>query len=459
MVSAAVGMQYAEAAGRETDCTAGTGPNFVIIIADDMGYSDIGCYGNGYIRTPAIDSMAGKGMMFTDAHSNSALSTPTRAALMTGRYQQYSGLEGVILENVGEHKSAGLPADRVTFAKVLSDNGYETCLLGKWHLGSAPEYNPCNFGFGTFKGFLTGNVDYFSRVNNNGVSDWWDGREPDRAEGYTTDILTDEAVSYIRANKSRPFCLVISESCPHGPLQGPDDYALRLEGQKPVTLKIRNKRQSEIYRSMIEDLDRGVGRILRELQACGIEDRTLVLFTSDNGPKLRIGTGSAAPFRGGKGSMFEGGHRVPFIAYMPGTVPAGTANQSVIMGFDIFPTLLEMAGIVYDDTSAPLDGTSLLSALKGGEIHSRTLYWALGNKKAVREGSWKYVEQKIRSDGKVKTEKYLFDLNTDREESANLVGLYPDIAERLGGKLTLWYENVTSEHREQLVQYIPSMNF
>lgn len=434
-------------------------PNFIIILTDDMGYSDIGCYGNDRIRTPNIDALARGGMLFTDAHSGGALSTPSRAALMTGRYPQRSGLEGVILENIPQHASAGLPEDEMTFADILSENGYRTCLLGKWHLGSEKKHHPLCFGFDSFFGFLTGNVDYFTRVNNHLVLDWWDNYEPCRIEGYTTTILASAAVRFIKENKNRPFCMVLSESCPHGPLQGPDDYALRVEGHKAQPLMIKDKRQSDIYKAMIEELDSGIGDIMAALKDSGIEDNTLVLFMSDNGPKLKNGTGSAFPFRGGKGSMFEGGHRVPFIAYMPGMIEADSVNNSLIMGFDIFPTMLEMAGIKIGSISGKLDGTSILPAFKGDEIMPRTLFWALGNKMAVRDGKWKYIVQNERKGDRVVTKYYLFDMDADPEEKKNLAGVFPDIALDMKRKIDEWHEEVTSERAEQLVPFIPSMTF
>lgn len=448
----------AEATGKKPAASEVRRPNFIIILADDMGYADVQCYGNDHILTPHIDALAKAGMQFTDAHANSALSTPTRAAMLTGRYQQRAGLEGVILELVPEHDHAGLPSDQVTFARVLSENGYQTCLLGKWHLGSDPEYHPQNFGFTHFEGFLSGNVDYFTRVNNKRVMDWWNGTEKERIEGYTTSILTSKAVEYINANKDNPFCLVIAESCPHGPLQGPDDYALRYEGEKSGSLMIKGKSQRDIYKAMIEELDRGVGDIREALEKNGIAQNTLVVFLSDNGPTLKNDTGSAAPFREGKSSMFEGGHRVPFIASMPGTIKSGSVCETPVMGFDLFPTMLSMADISYQ-ARKPLDGTSILPLFRGGKIAPRTLYWALGNKQAVRDGKWKLIVQNVRKKGVVTTEEYLFDMESDPEENRNLAAQYPSVVSELKKKLETWHEDVTSEHAEQLVPYIPSLSF
>lgn len=443
----------------KSDNTAIVGkvPNFIIIIADDMGYSDVQCYGNQYINTPNINYLARNGMKFTDAHANSALSTPTRAAFMTGRYQQRVGLEGVILENIAEHEHAGLPVDQVTFAEVLSKSGYETCLLGKWHLGKDKEYHPQNFGFKQFCGFLSGNVDYFTRVNNKCILDWWNGFEKERIEGYTTSILTTKAVDYINENSKKPFCLVISESCPHGPLQGPEDYPLRFEGQKPKSLIIKGQSQHNIYKNMIEELDSGVGEIINALKINGIENNTLVIFMSDNGPNLRNDTGSAHPFKEGKGSMFEGGHRVPFVAYMPGTIEPGTVCETPVMGFDIFPTMVDMADIDCK-VSKPLDGISILPLLQGKTVKTRTLYWALGHKKAIRDGKWKYIVSNTKEKGCTIAEEYLFNMDNDCFENINLIDKHKSVVAQLKNKLNMWYDEVTSEHEEQLVPYISSLS-
>ena len=186
-------------------------PNFVIIVADDMGYGDVGIYGNEYIKTPNIDQMAREGMMFTDFHSNGSVSSPTRCGLLTGRYQQRAGLEKVLLvPRDDKDKEVGLQSEEITFAKILGDNGYRTALIGKWHLGYLQKHHPMNFGFQKFVGFKSGNVDYQSHRNRYGDVDWWDGLEMKNMPGYTTTLLTTLSEDYIKENKDKPFCLYIA---------------------------------------------------------------------------------------------------------------------------------------------------------------------------------------------------------------------------------------------------------
>lgn len=246
-------------------------PNFVIIVADDMGYGDISVYGNDYIKTPNIDKMASDGMIFTDFHSNGAVSSPTRCALLTGRYQQRAGLENVLLvPKNGENMNVGLQPGEVTFAKVLGDNGYKTALIGKWHLGYLEKYNPLNFGFQKFVGFKSGNVDYQSHRNRYGDVDWWDGLEMNNMPGYTTTLLTDLSEEYIKENKNTPFCLYIAHAAPHSPLQGPKELAVRTE-QTPEGDKNSDRPNIDIYKDMVEELDVCVGRILTTLKKYKLE--------------------------------------------------------------------------------------------------------------------------------------------------------------------------------------------
>ena len=429
-------------------------PNFIIILADDMGYGDLGCFGST-IKTPNLDRMAAEGLRFTDFHSNGSVSTPTRAALLTGRYQQRVGLEGVILENVPEHDSVGLPPGEVTFARVLKENGYATGAVGKWHLGSMAKYAPESFGFDLYKGTKGGNVDYHSHLTIKGEADWWDGPEPENAAGYSTDLINGYAVDFIRANRQRPFCLYVAHCCPHTPLMERNDPVLRVPGKKPpypVTTPGRPK--EEVYSLMITQMDEGIGKIFAALKENGLDNNTLVIFLSDNGPNLKVGVGSAGQFRDGKGSPFEGGHREPGIARMPGVIAPGSVCTATAIGMDIFPTMCEMAGV---KAPANLDGVSIVALLKGGETAPRTLFWAMGADKAVREGKWKMVARadRVRAKEGVKWQVMLFDLEADPGEKNDVAASHPDVVKRLSDKLIAWEKDVRSGHPEQCHFNIP----
>jgi len=433
-------------------------PNYIIILADDMGYSDIGCFGNKITKTPNLDRMAAQGMLMTDCHSNGAVSTPTRTALLTGRYQQRAGLEGVILENIPEHKIAGLQPEEVTFANVLKDNGYKTAIIGKWHVGSLEKYNPLNHGFENFIGFKTGNVDYQSHLDTQADLDWWDGLEKKDMPGYSTELISSSSIDFITKNKNVPFCLYVAHAVPHGPCQSPTDPAFRRMGIKtPLHIMPANYNVQNSRREMIEYLDITIGKMIQKLKELEIDKKTLVVFMSDNGPVIRDG-GSALPLREGKGSAYEGGHRVPGIMYMPGTIKAGSVCNQTVIGMDIFPTMLDMAGIKYKPKIKPLDGISLFPIIKGGKIGERTLFWGLGLKYAVREGKWKLVsiisKPKGSVAGQLKKEVFLYDLSKDISEQNDLSQSNPVIVKLLEDKLEVWIKDVESEVPEQLQQYI-----
>lgn len=416
-------------------------PNFVIILADDMGYGDIRPYGNTSINTPSLDRLAREGMLFTDFHSNGAVSTPTRCALLTGRYQQRAGLEKVLLvEGPMDSISGGLPPGEVTFARVMADEGYRTALFGKWHLGYQARYAPENFGFQIFEGFKSGNVDYHSHRNRSGEHDWWQGSGLRDRAGYTTTVVSDLSCEFIRENSDRPFCLYIAHGAPHSPLQGPLDESVRDGVSKRDNAPQRPL--AEIYKDMIEELDRGVGKVMETLRKCGIEQNTLVVFMSDNGPVTRNG-GSTAGLRGEKGSPWEGGHRVPAIFSMPGSIVPGSACNTPAAGFDIFPTIVQLAGIEYDNPEKPMDGTSVVPLLRGSDIEPRLLFWGVGGGGfAVRDGNWKLVLNS--------GETMLFDLAVDRDEQYDLAAQNPGKVEIMVEELEKWKKSVYNEIPDQL---------
>jgi arylsulfatase A len=397
---------------------SGKQPNIVLILADDLGYGSVGCYGNKTVRTPHIDRLAATGTRCTDFHANGPMCTPTRAALLTGRYQQRCAwvddgeLSPVFRkqrqENMKQRWAWGVSLDELTIAELLKKDGYATGLFGKWHLGYDEKFHPMNQGFDEFQGFIGGAVDYHTHVAEAGLRelDWWNGREIKDDAGYTTDLLTDYAVDFISRHKSKPFFMFVAHGAPHTPLQGRDP----------------SKKQSavEIYREMIEVLDESVGAIVKALADHGLRDDTLIIFCSDNGPVLPAGFQDASPFRGKKGSMLEGGHRVPAIMNWPDRIPAGKECRVPLMTMDLFPTIARLGGVSSPENHK-IDGTDILPVLQGGEGDvNRVLHWRFGNQWAVRKGDWKLI------DGRT-----LYHLGNDPGESKNLAKDHPGIVREL----------------------------
>jgi len=407
-------------------------PNVIMIMADDLGYGDLGCYGNEIIPTPNIDALAAQGMKFTDFHSNGAVCSPTRAALMTGRYQQRAGINGVV--TAANHRHTGLAVEETTFADVLSANGYATAIYGKWHLGYAPEFNPIHQGFDEFIGFVSGNVDFFSHYDQVGNKDWWHNDELKPEQGYVTHLVTGHGVRFIEENKDRPFLLYLPHLSPHYPYQGPNDEPIR----SADSLRIHAAPDVDIqraYREMMEELDKGVGEIMAALAEHGLTEQTLVIFCSDNGANRH---GSNGQFRGAKGSIWEGGHRVPMIAHWPGVIPAGEVTEVTAMTMDLFPTAMEVAGIEPPD-DLDLDGISLLPLLRGeAELPERTLFWKMRRDVAARRGPWKLVIEQGRR-AKDEPAESLFHLGDDPAEASPVDN--PEIHRQLKTEIEAWLES------------------
>ncbi len=328
--------------------------NFVVIMADDLGYGDLSTYG-GPIVVPNIDRMAAEGLKFTDFHSNGAVCSPTRAALMTGRYQQRAGIPVVVFapENRPTHID-GLQEVEHTFAEMLRERGYSTGIFGKWHLGYYPRYNPTVQGFDEFKGYVSGNVDFFSHVDGAGRFDWWHNVEKSDEPGYVTSLINKHAVDFIERHRDRPFCLYVPHEAPHNPYQGPNDdpKGFRVAGGFSGQLEQSAEEIKQKYREMVVEMDKGVGAILDTLERLDIAEDTLVFYISDNGATPN---GSNGSLRGFKASVWEGGHRVPGIAWRPGSIEPGTATSQLAASMDIWPTIAELAGAALP-SDRPLDG-------------------------------------------------------------------------------------------------------
>jgi arylsulfatase A-like enzyme len=356
-------------------------PNVVLILADDLGYGDPGCYGNAQIPTPHVDSLAQSGVRCTDGYVSAPVCSPSRAGLLTGRYQQRFGHE----HNPGPERFAsasfGLPLSERTIADRLKDLGYATGLVGKWHLGYRSPFLPTERGFDEFFGFLAGAHPYLP-----GRGRWGGpllrGTEPVEEREYLTDAFARESVAFIERHRGEPFLLYVPFSAVHSPLQAPADRLAEFPGVADT--------RRRTFAAMLSALDDGVGRILSALRANGLAQDTLVFFISDNGGPTRQTTASNAPFSGSKGQLLEGGIRVPFLVQWKGHVPEGAVYREPVSALDVLPTALAAAA-----GTAPQerDGVDLLPHLTGradGPPHE-ALFWRLGNSQAVRMGDWKLV--------------------------------------------------------------------
>ena len=412
-------------------------PNLVVIMADDMGYGDASCYGNTTYVTPHLDRLAAGGLKFLDFHSSGPVCSPTRAGLLTGRYQQRAGIPGVINADPKVNRHHGLATREVTFAEVLGKAGYSTAVFGKWHLGYRKRFNPIHHGFDHFRGYVSGNVDYISHFDRMGIADWWDRDRLVPEEGYSTHLITRHAVEYIKTHADRsgkkPFCLYVAHECPHSPYQGPKDKPVRSLGRGNLKGAAR-KDVGIAYREMMIAMDTGVGEIVGALQKAGIAEDTLVLFFSDNGANRN---GQNGVLRGNKGSVWEGGHRVPAIAWWPGTVMAGQTTSVTAITLDVMPTLIELAGGRLPQGHR-LDGRSLVGELTHRQPkNSRTLFWEFGKRAAVRRQDWKLVVGQL-PDGEVG----LFNLQDDLGEKKNLAAAEPQLVKQLLMALETWRTDV-----------------
>jgi arylsulfatase A-like enzyme len=387
-------------------------PNIVVILADDLGCGDMSLY-DGWVKTPRIDQMASEGMKFNDFHTNSSVCSPTRTAFLTGRYQQRYGIVDVI---VGSKDQRGLSPSVTTIPRVFKDNGYETAIFGKWHLGHDDKYNPIHHGFDEFTGFLTGGSDY--HIHNN----WRVGLEKKNVPGYTTDIITEKSVDFIRRKKDKPFLLYVSHAAVHNPYQAPSDIPETREDRKWNRINEGNR---ERYKIILEGLDESVGKVLDTLAELELDENTLVFFFSDNGAVHMNPQPESRPYRGGKFSQYEGGHRVPAVAWWPGKIKAGSTSDALIVGMDLFPTFIDIAGLS-GDNPANLDGTSAKSHLLDQKAFpQRDIFFGYEPKlgTAMRRENWKLIE----NDGEIQ----LFDLGKDLKETTNIADDHPEVVKEM----------------------------
>lgn len=377
-------------------------PNIVVILADDLGWQDMAMY-DGWVKTPHLEAMAREGMRFTDFHTNSSVCSPTRAAFLTGRYQQRVGIVDVIVGS--REPDQGLRPTTPTIPRVFKDNGYATAMFGKWHCGHQDEYNPIHHGFDEFVGFLNGGSDFHNHGN------WRVGLEKQDVPGYTTHIITNRGVDFIKRNKEKPFFLYLSHAAVHNPYQTIEDTPEnRVPGEKKHAINDKNRAR---YKWMLEDLDKGVGQVLDTLKAQGLAENTLVFFFSDNGA-VGMAPKEFRPLRGGKFSQYEGGHRVPAIAWWPGKIKPGVQSDALVLGFDLFPTFADIAGLTKSKPNN-FDGVSFKDHLvEQADFPDRDIFFGYEPKlgTALRSGKWKMI---IKA-GDIQ----LYDLEADIKESTNL---------------------------------------
>lgn len=381
-------------------------PNFVLIVADDLGYADLSIQGCKEFSTPHIDSIAQNGIRFTGAYVSAPVCAPSRAGFLTGRYQDRFGFIG----NPEPGATWGLPVGEQTLASNLKAAGYRTAMFGKWHLGEEPQYRPVARGFDEFYGFLSGKHSYWKADDPEWGPVVCGDAVPAKLDQYMTFELADRAGAFIQRHKDDPFFLYVAFNAPHAPMEAPREYLQQ-------TRHIKDTRRA-VYAAMVLALDNAVGRILNDLQAAGLNDSTLVVFLSDNGGATIPGSdqngASNAPLRGSKAQLWEGGIRVPFFASWPGKIPAGRVSEVPVISLDLFPTFAALAGA---KSPAGLDGENLSDLLFGSadQLPARNLFWRFYDTQvAVRSGSLKWV--------RVGADKGVYDVYQDCAESDNLLG-------------------------------------
>jgi arylsulfatase A-like enzyme len=412
-------------------------PNLIFILADDLGYADLGCtgardaYNVAADVSPRLDAMAAQGLRFTRGYANSAVCSPTRFALATGRWQYRlrGAAEEPIPSNSAGDKVLGLPPEHPTLASLLQAAGYATALVGKWHLGYPPHFGPRKSGYAEFYGFHAGGADYFKHCNPRGQPDFWDNETPIEEDGYLTDLLSRRAADFVeRQSADQPFLLSLHYSAPHWPWLTRDD---RAEADRIAGIgKHTDGGSVATYQRMIHHMDEGIGWVLDALERKGLAENTLIVFTSDNGGER---FSNNWPFVGGKMDLLEGGIRVPLLARWPARIAPGNVSARPNLTMDWTATFLDAAGVA-PHAGYPLDGVSLLPQFAAADAPApaRDLCWRMKHRtqRALVRGDWKYLQ--------VEGVEYLFDLGADPRERANLRAREPGMLAELRAAWEAW---------------------
>ncbi|HUT46069.1 MAG TPA: arylsulfatase [Sedimentisphaerales bacterium] len=419
-------------------------PNIVYILADDLGYAELGCYGQKKIKTPNIDKLAAEGMKFTQHYSGNPVCAPSRCALMTGLHTGHTQVRGNKQMGGAEGWKLGstiggqwpLEAGTVTVAGILKDAGYTTGAFGKWGLGLVGTTgDPNKQGFDHFYGYICqrqAHTFYPNHLWRDGQVEWIEANKDGKEQVYSHDLIAQEALKFIRTNKNRPFFLYVPFTIPHMALQVPEDSLAEYRGKWPDPPYKGDKGYfahpdpRACYAAMVTRMDKDVGRIMSLLKDLALDDNTLVIFTSDNGPTFNGGSDSAffesaKPLRGLKASVYEGGIRVPYIARWPGRIKAASTSNHISAFWDFLPTCCELIG---EDTPQDIDGISMLPTLFGRHQEQRKheyLYWELSGQQAIRMGKWKAL--RLKPGRKIE----LYDLDSDIAESKDLADEHPEI--------------------------------
>ncbi|MGH7678579.1 MAG: sulfatase-like hydrolase/transferase [Gemmatimonadaceae bacterium] len=410
-------------------------PNLVFILADDLGYGDVSAFGRPDYKTPSIDRLVAEGARFTNAYTAASTCTPTRVAFVTGRYPQRQSpdLQRPMGWGATELPTHGLAASVPTIAKMLKSAGYDTSLVGKWHLGFAPEFSPLRHGFDEFFGIKGGGADYFTHKGRRGVHELYEGDVTADKVGYMTDLLTDRAIEVITRKRSKPFYLSLHYTAPHWPWEGPADA----HGDS-IPHDFSNGGSQPVFRAMMKSLDDGVGRVMRGLSQAGHDRDTLVIFTSDNGGERYSYNW---PWSNGKFTLYEGGIRVPLAMRWVGTIQPRATSDQLAISMDWSATLAGAGGV----TGFELDGIDLLPHARGARPVDRTLFWRQpdpieGPQAAARRGKWKYL--------RAGTSEMLFDLEADPGEKADLKTRYPAVLSGLRDEWNQWNSGMVPMRRE-----------
>ena len=437
---AAGAMVYARQAGPQS-------PNIVLILADDLGYGDLACYGSRSNLTPNIDQMAAQGLRFTDFHSNGPMCSPTRAALLTGLYQNRFGRSFETALSAIADGDDGLPHQIHTLAEALQSAGYATGMYGKWHLGYQSPHQPTQHGFDDFRGLLSGDGDHHSHISRSGNRDWWHNDKIEMEEGYTADLITQHSIDFLERPRDRPVFLYVAHLAIHFPWQGPQESGHRIEGGSYWDLSKLGPHPpgqvGQVVKKMVESVDDSVGKILAAVGRLDGRRPTLVFFTSDNGGYLHYAgrfrgeVSDNGPLRGQKTEVWEGGHRVPAIAWWPGRIQGGRITDQTALTMDLMATFCELAGVNVAglNQGRALDGMSLNGLLFDSQpLPERTLFWRARDNKAARRGPWKLISQ----EGKA----MLFNLADDIGERHDVSRQRPELMRQLRNELAGWEKDV-----------------